>query len=204
MKKRSILISLVCLSGLTAGGIFFTPAIDAIQEEIFAAQCDNQWVATNPNLTNILEQAKLITTKIYSKDSGGSGVIIARQKGIYTILTNQHVLSEDSDFQHRVKMPDEEIYDAEVVKNISFGEDDIALLEVRSEKDYYIADIAPKKSPISPKDTVYTTGFPYDREEVIANEGKIIQQLSKSFEGGYEIGYTNDIQKGMSLSLIHI
>ncbi|MDE5124122.1 MAG: tetratricopeptide repeat-containing serine protease family protein, partial [Trichodesmium sp. St19_bin1] len=56
----------------------------------------------------------------------------------------------------------------------------------------------PKKSPISPKDTVYTTGFPYDREEVIANEGKIIQQLSKSFEGGYEIGYTNDIQKGMS------
>ena len=59
-------------------------------------------------------------------------------------------------------MPDEEIYDAEVVKNISFGEDDIALLEVRSEKDYYIADIAPKKSPISPKDTVYTTGFPYD------------------------------------------
>ncbi|MCL2931149.1 MAG: trypsin-like peptidase domain-containing protein [Trichodesmium sp. MAG_R03] len=198
MKKRSILISLVCLSGLTAGGIFFTPAIDAIQEEIFAAQCDNQWVATNPNLTNILEQAKLITTKIYSKDSGGSGVIIARQKDIYTILTNQHVLSEDSDFQHRVKMPDEEIYDAEVVKNISFGEDDIALLEVRSEKDYYIADIAPKKSPISPKDTVYTTGFPYDREEVIANEGKIIQQLSKSFEGGYEIGYTNDIQKGMS------
>ncbi|NET45440.1 tetratricopeptide repeat-containing serine protease family protein [Okeania sp. SIO2B3] len=198
MKKRSILISILCLSGLTVGGIFFTPAIDAIQEELFAAQCDNQWVATNPSLTDIREQAKLITTKIYSKDSGGSGVIIARQNNTYTILTNQHVLSQDSDFQYQVKMPDGEIYDAEVVRNISFAEDDIALLEVRSEKDYPTANIAPKNSPISPKDTVYATGFPYDKEEVIANEGKIIQQLSKSFEGGYQVGYTNDIQKGMS------
>jgi len=191
------------LGGLITGGIIFIPPIN---EQVFAAQCSNGWVANNPSLADINEQAKLITVKIYSKNTAGSGVIIARENNTYTILTNRHVLTEDSNFQYQVKMPvkEEETnnegqkYNAQVVKNISFGEDDLALLTVESEENYNVATIAPQNTPISPNDLVYSAGYPYDQNEIIANEGKIIQELEKSFEGGYQIGYTNQIKKGMS------
>ncbi|MFN6466432.1 MAG: serine protease [Nostoc sp. DedVER02] len=140
-----------------------------------------------------------MTVKILSADFLGSGIILRKKRAIYTVLTNAHVL-QAGDRPYRIQTPDGNIYPANP-QNMNFGEDDLALLQFQSTSAIYaVASLAS-----SPKhgDEVFVAGFPateegFHNQNLTFATGKISLVLPKPLEGGYQLGYTNDIKKGMS------
>ncbi|MDF5712148.1 MAG: serine protease [Nostoc sp. S4] len=144
-------------------------------------------------------QAQAITVKVMSKEFLGSGILLQKQESIYTVLTNAHVLRAD-DPPYQIQTPDGEIYTASLPRNTKFGNNDLAILQFRSPKKIYrVASIASK---LMVGDEVFASGFysqeDEDKHQFSFTNGKVLLLLPKALDGGYQIGYSNDIQKGMS------
>lgn len=194
--------------------------------------------------------AQLITVKIFSGSGWGSGILIKREGKVYTVLTNQHILTP-SDPPYRLQTPDGEFYLAEPLSTFNFSGQDLALLQFKSEtKNYAIASVA-SSTPLTLGDKVFGAGFPSIHSvpipeaveikhqtlipKFISNflggypflqsnrsksgnlkfsqpsdpdfllplgldltRGRVSLLTEKAIEKGYQIGYTNLIQKGMS------
>ena len=144
---------------------------------------------------NILrQQARAITVKIIAGESWGSGIIIQRKGQSYTVLTNAHVLRMGSNYQ--IQTANGKVYRGQTVRAVNFNDDDLALVSFNSSNNYAIASIA--KSPITVGDTTFAAGFPHETKTWSFTTGKVEYILPKSFQGGYQVGYSNDILKGMS------
>jgi S1-C subfamily serine protease len=145
------------------------------------------------------EKAAAMTVKILSTDFLGSGILLNKQNSVYTVLTNAHVLRADNP-PYRIQTPDGEIYKADVPKNVNFQDYDLAILQFSSiEKVYSVANLGtvPKIG-----DEVFIAGFPMEEESekisFVFIGGKVSLVLSKALEAGYQVGYTNRLEKGMS------
>jgi S1-C subfamily serine protease len=145
------------------------------------------------------EKAAAITVKILSTDFLGSGILLNKQNSVYTVLTNAHVLRADNP-RYRIQTPDGEIYQADIPKNVNFHNYDLAILQFYSiKKSYSVANLGtvPKVG-----DEVFIAGFPVGEESEKINfvfiGGKVSLVLSKALEAGYQVGYTNRLEKGMS------
>ena len=145
------------------------------------------------------EKAAAITVKILSTDFLGSGILLNKQNSVYTVLTNAHVLRADNP-PYRIQTPDGEIYQADVPKNVNFHNYDLAILQFSTiKKVYSVANLGtvPKVG-----DEVFIAGFPVGEESEKINfvfiGGKVSLVLSKALEAGYQVGYTNRLEKGMS------
>lgn len=144
-------------------------------------------------------KAQAITVKVMSDEFLGSGILFKKDKSIYTVITNAHVLRA-GDPPYRIQTPDGHVYAARVSKNSNFGKNDLAILQFQShEKDYTILAIGSK--PVL-GDQIFAAGF-YSQENEEKQSfnltiGKVSLLLPQPLENGYQIGYTNDIQKGMS------
>jgi S1-C subfamily serine protease len=148
----------------------------------------------------IFRNAQSITVKILSADFLGSGIILSKKAAIYTVLTNAHVL-EAGDRPYRIQTPDGNIYAANVPQNLNFGENDLALLQFQSLSTIY-ATASLTSSPTEGNE-VFVAGFPvteegFQNQSLAFTAGKISLVLPKPLEGGYQLGYTNDLKKGMS------
>ncbi len=155
--------------------------------------------------TQIEQIAKKITVKVITDDGGGSGVIIKKEGTTYTILTNEHVISDGK--KYSIETNDGKVYTARLVP-IFFQGNDLALLEFTSDSQYKVADLS-SAANINPQEKltkVYVSGFPF-RDSSSSNRdfifrggerGFITDILSKPLKKGYTIGYTNEIEKGMS------
>lgn len=97
---------------------------------------------------------------------------------------------------YQIQTPDGKIYRGQTVKAVNFNDDDLGLLSFKSSNNYAIASIA--KSPLAVGDKTFAAGFPHETKTWSFTTGKIDYILPKSFQGGYQIGYSNDILKGMS------
>ncbi|MDJ1180231.1 serine protease [Roseofilum sp. BLCC_M91] len=139
--------------------------------------------------------ARSITVKVASGQSWGSGILIQRQGSTYTVLTNEHVLRLGNSYQ--ISTPDGRVYPAQVRSVGEFDGNDLALLQFNSAQSYPIATLA-SASAISIGDATYASGFPADREEFTFTTGQVSYLLPKPFKLGYQLGYSNDIFKGMS------
>ena len=159
--------------------------------------------ATKPPIqlsaAQLQEKAAAITVKILSTDFLGSGILLNKQNSVYTVLTNAHVLRADDPAYH-IQTPDGEIYKANVLKNMNFQNYDLAILQFYSiKKSYSVANLGtvPKVG-----DEVFIAGFPVGEESEKINfvfiGGKVSLVLSKALEAGYQVGYTNHLEKGMS------
>jgi hypothetical protein len=78
---------------------------------------------------------------------------------------------------------------------------DLALLEFVADSEYRIATKSNQQATIGA--WVMSAGFPLKNSksksgEFVIKPGKIQLVLDKALEGGYQIGFTNDIEKGMS------
>ena len=154
----------------------------------------------------IYQMFKSATVRIVKANSAGSGVIIAREDNIYSVLTSWHVVDSSNpiiltvdDNQHQlVEMPRQ------------IGKADLALLKFSSKVEYPIALIQPTMPKIG--DLVFAAGFPLTINEAssldLGNEafrltpGKISVIPVKSMPQGYQLGYTNETEIGMSGSPI--
>lgn len=148
--------------------------------------------------------AQRITVKVLSGESSGSGIIIARKNNTYRVLTNDHVLLfGKQNNAYKIKTSDGKIHLAKKVNNYNFQNYDLGILEFTTPNNYQVAELAKTPFP-SIDEVVYGAGFTYNSGNNLENEaltfttGKINLISHLSFRGGYQIGYSNDIKKGMS------
>lgn len=152
--------------------------------------------------------AKSITVKVLSGNNSGSGILIRKEGNIYQVITNDHVLifGREND-SYKIITPDNKIYLAERIKNIDFDNNDLGLLEFTSDQNYAILNINKISAKAVLREEVYAAGFPFNSnlknegslsEEFFFTKGTINMMSELSFRGGYKIGYTNNIKKGMS------
>ncbi len=146
------------------------------------------------SLAQLRDRARAITVKVIAGRGWGSGILIKKQGQVYTILTNAHVLRIGDRYQ--IQTADGKVHFAQPSDANQFQDDDLALLSFRSSNNYAIATIA--KSRVAIGDETFAAGFPDEEEGFAFTNGKVDYSLAKPFRGGYQIGYSNDILKGMS------
>lgn len=115
---------------------------------------------------------------------------------------------QEAEPPYQIQTPDGQIYQADVPQNVSFPGHDLALLQFHSRDGRYpVASLG-----TSPRvgGEVFAAGFPFvdDLSQVpvirdkqggfVLQVGQVSLILDKALEGGYRIGYTNPVEKGMS------
>jgi hypothetical protein len=163
-----------------------------------------------PNRLSVEQLQKLaqtITVKITAPELLGSGTLLQRQGQIYTVLTNAHVLRA-AQTPYQIQTPDGRVYQATVLQIPKLQQDDLAVLQFRSPNIVYPVANLPDASPLRVGDEVFVGGFIANlatqkqstptKTQFVFTSGKVTLLLDKALEQGYQIGYTNDVQKGMS------
>jgi S1-C subfamily serine protease len=150
----------------------------------------------------IRDHAQKITVKIFSDNSWGSGIIIAKERDVYIVVTNAHVLQTQED-KYSLQTSDGVSHSAWQLKQKSFTDYDLALLQFKSSQFSYEVATLGHSSTLTEGEPVLAAGFPFSEEKredlgLKITEGKISLISAKSLKDGYQIGYTNDIKKGMS------
>ncbi|MEY3825855.1 MAG: hypothetical protein RLZZ148_668 [Cyanobacteriota bacterium] len=158
--------------------------------------------ASSPVLSKaqLRSQAESITVKVLSEEVLGSGFIVKVQNSVYTVLTNAHVLRSGHP-PYQIQTPDGQVYKAQLFKAVSFQGKDLALLQFRSPKNTYRVASLGKLPKL--EEEVFAAGFPFAVSKntpggFVFRTGKIARILDKALAGGYQIGYTNLVEKGMS------
>ncbi len=152
--------------------------------------------ATRGSVSQLQQLARAITVKVFSGDTWGSGIVIQKQGQVYTVVTNEHVLVAGNG--HRIQTSDGRVYSARVVKGDRFGGNDLGLLQFSSAAAYTVATLAASSS-LQVGDEVLAAGFPIEGNPGFSlAAGQISLLPEKALEQGYQLAYTNDIQKGMS------
>jgi S1-C subfamily serine protease len=182
--------------------------------------------ATQRSIARLNQLARSITVRVISGETLGSGIIIYQQGSVYQVLTNAHVL-RSADPPYQIQTPEGRIHPAKLLKNINFYGNDLGLLQFTSSRNYAVAKFG-KSSHLKVGDEVFATGFafpletsqitpanpilpsqkqevntiyPASTEESISfmfTAGKFSLKLDKALTGGYQIGYTNQVEQGMS------
>jgi S1-C subfamily serine protease len=171
-------------------------------------QVSTQQPSTEHSTLQMQKLAKSITVKVLSKGFLGTGVLIKRQGSVYTVLTNAHVVRA-GEKPYQIQTPDGKIHTALVSKpdqplhKMSRQDNDLALLLFRSRTVHYAVASLGSASSLNIGNDVFAAGFPFDSEGIkdtgfVFKSGKISLVLDKALAGGYRLGYTNDIQLGMS------
>ncbi|NET00224.1 MAG: trypsin-like peptidase domain-containing protein [Sphaerospermopsis sp. SIO1G1] len=160
---------------------------------------ETQTSITQLSPIQLQQQAAAITVKVISTNFLGSGILLKQQDNIYTILTNAHVLAADEP-PYKIVTPDGQEHQAEVLKKPEWEKYDLATLTFSSQINYSVAVMGEKPNP---GDEVLVVGFPVNQANNTAKNltfttGNISLILDKALEGGYQIGYTNQLDKGMS------
>lgn len=148
--------------------------------------------------SQLQKQAQAITVKVMSKAGLGSGFLLKKKGFVYTVVTNAHVLRADAP-PYRIQTYDGQIWQNIETLRIS-QRDDLALLRFRSDRPYNVAMLG---SQPGVTDGVFASGFPFTEDGIQTKgftftSGKVSLILPKPLKGGYQLGLTNDIQKGMS------
>jgi len=148
----------------------------------------------------LAQKARSITVKVISQDFLGSGILLRRNGQTYTVLTNAHVL-QAGDPPYRIQTPDGKIYTANLPQRLNFGKNDLAVLQFKSAGSIYA--VASVGVPPTPGNEVFAAGYPAveeagKKQSFAFTTGKVSLVLTKPLEGGYQLGYTNNIKNGMS------
>jgi tetratricopeptide (TPR) repeat protein len=140
--------------------------------------------------------AKQITVRVIGDNNSGSGTIFAKKGNSYLVVTNSHVLLGVNKVQ--IKTPDNQIYSTQILPNTNFGKLDLAVLQFTSNQKYCLPkEIA--SFDINTDTPVMAAGYSSSKGEIVFRTGTVKQIISQpTLKAGYEIGYTSDIEQGMS------
>lgn len=156
--------------------------------------------------------ARLVTVRILANQGAGSGVIVERQGQTYTVLTNAHVVAEAADNLYTILTADGRTHTGRWLKSTNFNNQDLALVQFTSKQTYQVAVIG-NSDALSVGDPIYASGFPNWRllnSTTLADtqdwglkafqltKGNVGMLSSKPLQQGYQLGYTNQIEHGMS------
>ncbi len=182
----------------------------------YVSQRKSKTLASQPSALTIAEVNQIaakITVKIWNQEFLGSGIIIQQQDDRYTVITNQHVLRAGEE-PYKIQTFDGKIHSATVIPTQASSRYDIALLEFAANEDNYQTVTIGNSSDLKVGEPVLAVGFPYQEQEVnsanpkefpknifqelAVTKGRVSVILDQALEEGYQIGYTNEVQKGMS------
>ncbi|WP_017716809.1 tetratricopeptide repeat-containing S1 family peptidase [Kamptonema formosum] len=180
---------------IAAFGLFLLPASAMSLGGCAPQPATLEQVAAPLSEEELQKLAASITVKVLAKNGAGSGTLIGKQNGVYTVLTNQHVLTPGQPYS--IGTQDGKTHTASVVKKADFQGKDLVLLEFPAAGEYAVAALGHRRS-FAVGDKVLAAGFPFDSDRLVVSAGKIEMLPDKALRGGYRIGYTNDIQQGMS------
>ncbi|NJR75841.1 MAG: trypsin-like peptidase domain-containing protein [Scytonema sp. CRU_2_7] len=194
-----LLSMLACIGGLS----ILLPVSAPLSPRIVVEQPSSQ-----RSVKELQHLAKSITVKVLAGGFLGSGILIKEQGSIYTVMTNAHVMIS-GDPPYRIQTPDGRMYEAKLPNQLqkldatSFKGKDLAILQFYSPSTRYAVASFGSASSLSVGNQVFAAGFPFNVEGTqdvgfVFKAGQVSWVLDKALEGGYCIGYTNDIQKGMS------
>ncbi|MDM3850523.1 MAG: tetratricopeptide repeat protein [Aphanizomenon gracile PMC627.10] len=157
---------------------------------------DNPESGEYDSLQKLQTLAKQITVRVIGDNNGGSGTILAKKGNSYLVVTNSHVLLGVNKVQ--IKTPDNQIYSAQILPNTNFAKLDLAVLQFTSNQNYCLPkEIA--SFDINTDTPVIAAGYSSSKGEMLFRTGTVKQIISQpSLKAGYEIGYTSDIEQGMS------
>lgn len=160
----------------------------------------------------VAEIAKQVTVRILTEPGAGSGVVIARQGQTYTVLTCQHVVANSKSGKYSVLSADGTIHPARLKSVPKLEGVDLALVQFESKITYQVAALGDSHT-LSAGASVYATGFPnyhfinqdsiedtrdWGRRAFQLTTGKFSLLLERSLPQGYRLGYTNEVEVGMS------
>lgn len=149
-------------------------------------------LTTTPAVGNPRHQS---TVRIRSGDQYGSGVIVKQSNGGYWVITNSHVLSNVD--VHCLESSDKGLYPSVKVP-LDNNNTDLALLWFKAaEQQERVPLLAELEETTGAIDLVIATGYPA-RDDYVERPGLTVPLLSEALEGGYDLTYTSDIDKGMS------
>jgi len=155
--------------------------------------------------------AKSTTVRILENDGSGSGVIVGKFDNRYIVITNRHVVDGVEPNHYQVLTEDKKSHSAKL-SDLYFSDLDLALLEFSSNDLYTVAKIG-KSQGLNPNSLVYASGFPNwlrinsqlikstKKDGIKAfqlTNGTFGTLTKSSFTQGYQLGYTNNVQNGMS------
>ena len=114
--------------------------------------------------------ARDITVKVIQAQTGnnGSGVIIERQDGKYSVLTNYHVAGEDG--VYRVQTPDGTKHQVDSKQELPGL--DLMILTFDSTDEYSIADLG-NSDDVVPLQTIFVAGFPAIQNDLDLVSGQV-------------------------------
>ncbi|HIK06567.1 MAG TPA: tetratricopeptide repeat protein [Trichormus sp. M33_DOE_039] len=142
--------------------------------------------------------ANRITVRVIGDKNGGSGTLIAKRGNKYLVLTNHHVIRGVNSIQ--IKTADGKTYNAAITPNTKFDNYDLALLEFQSNQNYCLQEVA---NFLPNSDTqVMAAGYSSAKGEIVFSTGTVQQIWDRPLKEGYQIGYTSDIEQGMSGGVI--
>ncbi|MEL6494714.1 MAG: serine protease [Cyanobacteria bacterium J06623_7] len=165
-------------------------------------------------LAKVDRTASAISVRILDQDFLGSGFIVQQSDQDYLVITNQHVLRA-GEAPYTVETVDGKTYSAKVVTDMSAldYQYDLAVLKFTADIPYQTAKVG-NSFNLDVGDRVFAAGFPYqdslsatpdlfpasrlDRQALALKSGRVAIVLDRALEEGYQIGYTNDVKKGMS------
>ena len=149
----------------------------------------------SPKAQKYLEDAaRNITVRVSTQGNGGSGVLIGKQDESYLVLTNAHVILGGETFE--LQTADGQTHSATLVSDSVSADDDIALLQFNSELDYKTATLS--ELPAEEELIVFAGGYSAQTGEFVTSSGKVALFPNRTLKDGYKIGYTSEIESGMS------
>lgn len=163
-------------------------------------------VKPNTQLTvkQLQASAQAITVKVLSTDDLGTGFLIKKQGKVYTVLTNAHVLRA-GDPPYRLQTSDGYLYSAKLLKDSQSQGTDLALLQFLSPRVSYPVASFGSSFTLAVGQNVFAAGFAITDSQSQPSlgrfkftPGQVSLVLDKALEGGYQVGYTNNIENGMS------
>ena len=196
----------ICLVGT---GVFLCGDADRLKLSAYMS-ASPQKIANQVN-----HIASKISVKVVDQDFLGSGFIVQHSGRQYTVVTNQHVLRA-GEAPYFIESSDGKIHAAQVVSNLSTTNYtyDLAILKFEADATYSTAKIG-SSLYLEVGEPIFAAGYPYsessdehmnasfkelktDNSILALKRGRIAVILNQALEEGYQIGYTNDVKKGMS------
>lgn len=168
-----------------------------------AAVVSQQSVACAKTAQEIAQLAILTTVEVNNTlgYGGGSGVIIAKQGNIYTVLTANHVVASLAQ-EYSIRTHLEKDYVAIAIQRLPKNDRDIdlALIQFQSREQYPIAPMGNSEST-AVGSTIYVSGYPLpisgSERKLEFTAGIISSRLGRA-SSGYGLRYQAVTRRGMS------
>ncbi|AFY55339.1 TPR repeat-containing protein [Rivularia sp. PCC 7116] len=187
MNRNLILLSSLFLLQFPTSPIKAAPPSIA-QNSICQIERENEEYSTKELQT----LANKITVKIIGDNNGGSGTLIGKQGNNYLVLTNSHVIQGVNSI--KLQTADGKTYSAEIIPQKNFKNSDITLLKFQSSQSYCFAEVSTATPDINTN--ILAAGFSGSTGNIVFSEGEV--KKTSNLKEGYEIGYSSNIEQGMS------